>query len=108
MPPAGNIATNSSDPTALRHVATTPESRVPSIASPSLKTSITNPSPLPEVQRKYSIDAAGRKASAANGTYFAALTHQKRGLGDPLAAQRRQSFNDQRRDVGWIGGLWNK
>lgn len=108
MPPSGNIATNSSDPTALRHAATTPESRVPSVASPSLSTTITNPSPIPNVQRKYSIDAAGRKASQANGTYFAALTHQKHGLGDPLQAERRRSFNEQRRDVGWIGGLWNK
>jgi len=62
----------------------------------------------PDVSRKASIDSVGRRQSAAEGTRFPALMYQKRALGDPVAAARRESFNDQHREAGWIESWWNK
>ncbi len=104
----GNIAADSSDPTAPHQAQTSPQSRNPFVASPSVEATVSQPTATPEAQRKYSIDAAGRRKSATDGTFAAALMHQKRALGDPLQAAKRESFNDQRRDSGWLGGLWNK
>lgn len=62
----------------------------------------------PDVQHSSSIDSVGRRHSAAEGMRYPALMYQKRALGDPVAAARRESFNDQHREAGWIESWWNK
>ncbi|KFY09843.1 hypothetical protein V492_05329 [Pseudogymnoascus sp. VKM F-4246] len=65
---------------------------------------------LPGVPRRESdASAAGRRrSSASSGGRFSSLDYQKRqGSGDPAAIARRESYNDQRKESGWFGGLWN-
>lgn len=61
----------------------------------------------PNVPHKWAIDQVGRRRSAADGQYFAALTHQKHALGDPDQRARRELFNDQRPSPSWLGTRWN-
>jgi hypothetical protein len=66
---------------------------------------------LPNVPRRESDASEGgrRRSSASSGGRFSSLNYQKRqGSGDPEAIARRESYNDQRRQSGWFGGLWNK
>ncbi|ELR06253.1 hypothetical protein VC83_05012 [Pseudogymnoascus destructans] len=65
---------------------------------------------LPNVPRRESDASEGgrRRSSASSGGRFSSLNYQKRqGSGDPAAIARRESYNDQRRESGWFGGLWN-
>ncbi|KFZ18095.1 hypothetical protein V501_01356 [Pseudogymnoascus sp. VKM F-4519 (FW-2642)] len=65
---------------------------------------------LPGVPRRESdaSDSGRRRSSASSGGRFSSLNYQKRqGSGDPEAIARRESYNDQRRESGWFGGLWN-
>lgn len=67
---------------------------------------------LPHAPRRNSdTSESGRRRSSASsaGGRFSSLNYQKRqGSGDPAAIARRESYNDQRRESGWLGGLWNK
>lgn len=66
---------------------------------------------LPGVPRRESdaSETGRRRSSASSGGRFSSLNYQKRqGSGDPAAIARRESYNDQRRESGWLGGLWNK
>lgn len=66
---------------------------------------------LPGVPRRESdaSDSGRRRSSASSSGRFSSLNYQKRqGSGDPEAIARRESYNDQRRESGWFGGLWNK
>lgn len=66
---------------------------------------------LPGVPRRESdaSETGRRRSSASSGGRFSSLNYQKRqGSGDPEAIARRESYNDQRRESGWLGGLWNK
>ncbi|KFY86045.1 hypothetical protein V500_07911 [Pseudogymnoascus sp. VKM F-4518 (FW-2643)] len=65
---------------------------------------------LPNVPRRESdaSESGRRRSSASSGGRFSSLNYQKRqGSGDPAAIARRESYNDQRRESGWLGGLWN-
>ncbi|OBT61590.1 hypothetical protein VE03_08925 [Pseudogymnoascus sp. 23342-1-I1] len=65
---------------------------------------------LPNAPRRESDASEGgrRRSSASSGGRFSSLNYQKRqGSGDPDAIARRESYNDQRRESGWFGGLWN-
>ncbi|KFY30900.1 hypothetical protein V493_01568 [Pseudogymnoascus sp. VKM F-4281 (FW-2241)] len=65
---------------------------------------------LPNVARRESdaSESGRRRSSASSGGRFSSLNYQKRmGSGDPAAVARRESYNDQRRESGWLGGLWN-
>ncbi|KFY14715.1 hypothetical protein V491_05941, partial [Pseudogymnoascus sp. VKM F-3775] len=65
---------------------------------------------LPGVPRRESdaSETGRRRSSASSGGRFSSLNYQKRqGSGDPEAIARRESYNDQRRESGWLGGLWN-
>ncbi|KFX91549.1 hypothetical protein O988_07706 [Pseudogymnoascus sp. VKM F-3808] len=65
---------------------------------------------LPGVPRRESDASEGgrRRSSASSTGRFSSLNYQKRqGSGDPAAIARRESYNDQRRESGWLGGLWN-
>ncbi|OBT53292.1 hypothetical protein VE04_07040 [Pseudogymnoascus sp. 24MN13] len=65
---------------------------------------------LPGVPRRESdaSDSGRRRSSARSSGRFSSLNYQKRqGSGDPEAIARRESYNDQRRESGWFGGLWN-
>ncbi|KFY53998.1 hypothetical protein V496_07353 [Pseudogymnoascus sp. VKM F-4515 (FW-2607)] len=65
---------------------------------------------LPGVPRRESdaSETGRRRSSASSGGRFSSLNYQKRqGSGDPAAIARRESYNDQRRESGWLGGLWN-
>jgi hypothetical protein len=43
-----------------------------------------------------------------SGTLFSGLINQKRNSGDAAAQARRESFNEQKPQAGFLGKMWNK
>lgn len=77
---------------------------------PSAVDDVTSAQPIPNGQRRESDASQGRRRSSASSSgRFSSLNHHRNQMyGDPASAARRESFNDQRRQTGWFGGLWNK
>jgi len=50
---------------------------------------------------------AGNAARRGSGTLFSGLMSQKRNSGDAAAQARRESFNEQKPQAGFLGKMWN-
>jgi hypothetical protein len=66
------------------------------------------PNPLFTITYWYSCADLFFYQGSQSGSLFSGLMEQKRGSQDAAAQARRQSFNEQKPQAGFLGNMWNK